>query len=70
MFIVGWKIRYAAILMIINFLIAVIMVHWRDTFEQMTSALAMLFSSLLFLFYGAGKYSLDYNQQSKNQGSA
>lgn len=60
MFIVGWKIRYAAILMIINFLIAVIMVHWRDTFEQMTPALGVLFSSVLFLFYGAGRYSLDH----------
>jgi putative oxidoreductase len=59
LFIVGWKIRYAAILMIINFLIAVIMVHWRDTFEQMTPALAILFSSVLFLFNGAGRYSLD-----------
>jgi putative oxidoreductase len=55
----GWKIRIAALLMIINFLIAILMVHLGQTFEQMTPALAMLFSNVLFLFYGAGKYAFD-----------
>ena len=44
--------------MIINFLVALVMVHARDSFEGMTPALAMLFSSILFLFYGAGKFAL------------
>ncbi|MFN2439369.1 MAG: DoxX family protein [Chitinophagaceae bacterium] len=61
MFIVGWKIRYAAILMIINFFIALIMVHKSDSFELITPALAIFFISILFLFQGAGKYSLDDN---------
>ena len=56
---VGLKIRWAAAVMIINFLVAIIMVHLGQTFEQMTPALAMLFSSLMFFFTGAGKYSLD-----------
>ena len=55
----GFKIRWAAALMIINFLIAIIMVHHGQTFEQMTPALAILFCSLMFFFTGAGKYSLD-----------
>jgi len=59
MFILGWKIRFAAILMIINFLIAILMVHWGEKLEPMTPALAILFISILFLFQGAGKYSLD-----------
>lgn len=63
MILVGWKIRWAAILMIINFLVAIFMVHRTQTFEQMTPALAMLFSSLLFLFYGAGKYGVDKNNR-------
>lgn len=58
----GWKIRYAAILMIINFLIAILVVHRNDSIEQMTPALAILFSNLLFLFQGAGKYSPDYRK--------
>lgn len=58
-YIFGWKIRYAAILMIINFAVAELMVHLNQTFEQMTPALAMLFISILFLFQGADKYSFD-----------
>ncbi len=59
MFILGWKVRFAAILMIINFLIAILMVHWGEKLEPMTPALAILFISILFFFQGAGKYSLD-----------
>ena len=58
MILLGWKIRIAAILMIINFLVALI-VHRNDTLEEMTPALAIFFSSLLFLFQGAGRISLD-----------
>ncbi len=57
MIIIGFKIRLAAALMIINFLVALVMVHLHDSFEGMTPALAMLFSSILFLFYGAGKFA-------------
>ena len=56
---IGWKIRWAAIVMIINFLVAIFMVHRGQTFEEMTPPLAMLFSNILFFFTGAGKYSLD-----------
>lgn len=59
MILIGWKIRIAALLMILNFLVAIIMVHWGQSFEQMTPPLAILFSSLLFLFYGAGRISID-----------
>ncbi len=57
MFIIGFQIRLAAALMIINFLAALSMVHLHDSFEEMTPALAMLFGSILFLFYGAGKFA-------------
>lgn len=56
----GWKTSYAAILMLINFSVAIFMIHRKDSFEQMTPALAILFCSLLFLFQGAGKHSVDY----------
>lgn len=56
---VGWKIRWAAAVMIINFLVAIFMVHRNQSFEEMTAPLAMLFSNLLFFFTGAGKYSVD-----------
>lgn len=59
MIILGFKIRWAAVLMVINFLVAIIMVHWGQTIEEMTPALAMLFAAILFLFIGAGRYSVD-----------
>ena len=58
MILIGFHIRIAALIMVINFLIALVMVHRTDTVEGMTPALAMLFSSLLFLFYGAGKIAV------------
>lgn len=58
MILTGFYIRAAALIMVVNFLIALIMVHRNDTVEGMTPALAMLFSSLLFVFYGAGKFAL------------
>jgi putative oxidoreductase len=71
MIVFGWKIRIAALLMILNFAIAVLMVHLGQSFEQMTPAMAMLFSNVLFLFYGAGKYAIDkqpaHNDKIKNQ---
>jgi putative oxidoreductase len=55
----GFKIRLASFVMILNFIIAITMVHRNDTIEGMTPALAMLFGSLTFLFTGAGKFSFD-----------
>lgn len=57
--IAGWKIRGAALIMIFNFIVALLMVHRGQTIEQMTPPLAMLFGNLLFLFTGAGRYALD-----------
>ncbi len=56
----GFKIRLACFLLILNFLVALIFVHFpaNDTVEGMTPALAMLFGCLTLLFTGAGKISL------------
>ena len=58
---VGYKIRFASFVLVINFLVALIFFHIRigDTIEGMTGALAMLFGCLTFLFTGADKISLD-----------
>lgn len=55
---VGHKIRPAAFLLILNFLVALLMVHPNDSFESMTPALALLFSCTVLLFYGQDKYSI------------
>jgi len=57
--ITGFKIRWTSLVMILNFIVAVLMVHWGQSFEQMTTVLFMIFTFILFLFIGAGKYSLD-----------
>lgn len=54
MIIAGWQIRYAAILMIINFSVALMMVHRGQRLEEITVPLLLLFIFLLLLFQGAG----------------
>ncbi|MBA2746356.1 MAG: DoxX family protein [Flavisolibacter sp.] len=61
---IGWKIRWAGIIMTINFLVASYIELPRG-FELMTPALAIFFSSLVFFFEGAGRYSID---QGRNRG--
>ena len=58
---IGYQTRTAALLLAINFLIALLMVHLAvgDTIEGMTPALAMLFASLTLIFTGAKDFSLD-----------
>ena len=58
---IGYQIRIASLIMIINFLVALLMVHRNDTVEGMTPALAMLFGSAVFLFYGAGRIAVRPN---------
>lgn len=57
----GFRLRLASFLLVINFLVALIFVHFRvnDTIEGMTPALAMLFGCLTLLFTGAEKISLE-----------
>jgi len=56
--IAGLYFRYAALLMIINFTVALIMVHWGQKLEEITTPLLLLFIFILFLFQGAGSLTL------------
>ncbi len=64
---VGFKLRFASFLLSINFIVALIFVHFRanDTIEGMTPALAMLFGCLALLFTGTDKISLEHYFRSK-----
>jgi putative oxidoreductase len=64
---VGFKLRIASFLLSINFIVALIFVHFRanDTIEGMTPALAMLFGCLTLLFTGADKISMQHYFKSK-----
>lgn len=59
LYMVGLWVRPAALVMIINFIAALIIVHIGTTFQESFAALMMLFGSVFFLFYGAGKLSID-----------
>lgn len=56
---VGAATRPAAAVMVINFLVALWMVHRDLPFSANISPLAMLFGSVLLLFHGPGAYSVD-----------
>lgn len=57
----GYKVRMASYLLIINFIVAIIFVHIRshDSIEVMTPALAMLFGCITLFCTGGYKISLD-----------
>lgn len=58
---IGYQTRLAALLLSLNFLIALLMVHFPsgDSVEGMTPALAMLFGALTLFFTGADQLSID-----------
>lgn len=59
LYIIGWQVRGAALVMVINFIAAIVIVHLGESYPGVFPALVMLFSSLFLLLYGAGKPSLD-----------
>lgn len=59
LYIIGLWVRPAAIVMIINFVCALIIAHIGTSFLETFDALVMLFGSIFFLFYGSGKISID-----------
>ncbi|MFN2510583.1 MAG: DoxX family protein [Pyrinomonadaceae bacterium] len=59
LFIVGLATRYAAVVMIVNFVAALVIAHIGDTYPNMFAALMMLAAACFFLLHGAGKLSVD-----------
>src|SRR3712207_4177674 len=57
LFVAGLATRFAAAVMIINFVAALIIAHIGDTYPNMFPALMMLASACFFLLHGAGKLS-------------
>ncbi len=53
LFIVGFQVRIAAVIMIGNFIIALLMVHTDDTYPGAFPAIMMLAGSLYLLFNGS-----------------
>jgi len=59
LFIIGLWFRPAAIVMIINFTVAIIAAHLNDAIEKSFAPWVILASSCFFLFNGAGKVSIE-----------
>lgn len=57
--IIGFETRYAAAIMLVNFLVALFSFDIQNPIEVMTPTLAMIFGSLLLLFEGPGRFSID-----------
>lgn len=55
----GAFVRLTSIVMIINFIAAIIIAHRGDTFRGMFPALVMIAVALFLLFHGAGRLSVD-----------
>jgi putative oxidoreductase len=59
LFLAGALVRWAALVMVVNFVVAMAMVHWRLPFREALDPAAMLASALSLLYSGAGALSLD-----------
>lgn len=57
--IAGFLTRAAAVIVIVNFLVALVMVHLRLPWNANVAPLAMLTGGVFFLLYGAPRYSVD-----------
>lgn len=58
-FILGLLTRWAGLVTVVTFLVAVWMVHWTQDFPGWWPALILVFLGLLFATLGAGRYSID-----------
>src|SRR5688500_18732645 len=56
---IGLLTRWAALVMMVNFVAALLMVHVSQPFAANIAPLAMLFGAIFLLFYGAGPFSVD-----------
>lgn len=65
LFLIGWQTKWASILMIFNFVIAILLVHIGDSYPNVFPAIVMLSGAVFLLLNGAGKWSLDYYTNKK-----
>jgi len=59
LFVVGAYTRWAAAVMVINFIVALLLVHIGQPFLENYDALVMLFGAGFLLVHGAGLFSVD-----------
>lgn len=57
--ILGLLTRWAGLLLAFNFIVAVVMVHWDQTFREWWPAIVLVSLGIIFATIGAGPLSLD-----------
>jgi putative oxidoreductase len=71
LYLLGAASRLTGLLLVVNFIAALLIAHRSDTFVGMFQALTMLFAGLLIFFDGPGKFSVDRGKNSERRsGSA
>ncbi len=63
----GLMTRYAAFVVVVNFIVALWKVHLNLPFDANIAPMAMLVGGLFFFLYGAPKYSLDSLMHNRKQ---
>lgn len=58
LYILGWQVRLAAVIMIFNFIVALLLVHFGDTYPNAFPAIMMLAGSLFLLLNGDGEFNI------------
>ena len=59
LYMLGLFTRPAAAIMVINFVVALVMVHWGQAYPRQFPALMMLCTSIFLLLHGPGRVALD-----------
>jgi len=59
LFMLGLFTRPAAAIMVFNFVVALVMVHWGQPYPRQFPALMMLCTSIFLLLHGPGRVALD-----------
>ncbi len=59
LFILGWKVKEAGLIMIFNFIVAILLVHLDDPYPTIYPAISMLAGATFMIFYGNGKISVE-----------
>ena len=65
LFIIGWKVRAAGLVMIFNFIVAILLVHMNDPYPNIYPAISMLAGAAFLALNGVGNVSVAYWLQNK-----
>lgn len=67
MLLLGWGVRLAGLLLILNFTAAILIAHLGQSFPQYYPAAELIFAGFFYLFNGAGPFSVDSFLEKRQQ---